>query len=96
MTKGLYVIFDKVANAVAGPVMTYAHDAVATRAFMDIAGNKDSSLYQHVEDYDLLCVGVLDEEKCVVSECDEPHTIVSGVALKEMRDGGQTKLALEA
>jgi hypothetical protein len=93
--KGLYAIHDKVAKAAAGPLMTFQHDAVATRSFMDIAGDQKSSLHAHLEDYDLVCVGEFDDEGLVVHGLDSPRVVVSGEAVKAMA-AHQHKLALEA
>lgn len=93
--KSLYVIRDNVAKAAAGPVMSFAHDAVATRSFMDIAGDEKSSLVAHLEDYDLVRVGKLDEESLVLYDC-VPDVVVSGAAVKAMRESQQGRLALEA
>lgn len=95
--KRLYVIRDNVAKAAAGPVMTFAHDAVATREFRDIALNQKSSLNAHMEDYDLLCIGEFEEESCEIGGYGQPTVVVSGAALKAMQErDAQPQLALEA
>lgn len=104
MKKGLYVIRDNVAGAAAGPVMTFAHDAVAVREFRDIALNEKSSLHAHLEDYDLVCVGEFDAEQCIVGHEQAaaggavPNRVVlSGAALKASRERqDEPQLGLES
>ena len=89
--KRLYVIRDNVAEAPAGPVMTFAHDAVAVREFRDIALNEKSSLHAHMEDYDLLCVGEFNVDECMVVG-HEPRVVLSGAALKASQEPAQLEL----
>lgn len=58
----LYVLFDRVARAVEGPIITFAHDGPAIRMFHDVLGSGQSSPGQHPADYDLLSVGDQDDQ----------------------------------
>lgn len=69
MIQRLYVIRDKVAGAAVGGVMGFPHDAVAVRSFSDIASDPQTTLARHIADHELICVGVLDTERCEVVQC---------------------------
>lgn len=66
MIRKLYVIRDTVAMAAVSQIMMFPHDAVAVRSFSDIASDPQTNLSRHVDDHELMCIGELDDELCVI------------------------------
>lgn len=97
--KRLYVLFDLVAKAIAGPVGMYGHDTAAIRAFSDACEDPQSPLAKHVEDYELRQIGVVNEETCEVFEEDGelvcPRVVITGAQWKAATAKGP-ELAREA
>lgn len=58
----LYVIFDLVAEAFLPPIMVNRSDAPLIRHFYDLLANPDSFFSRHPNDYDLRCIGRIDDE----------------------------------
>lgn len=76
MTRKLYAVYDRKAECLIGPVIAEAADAAAARTFIDAL--KDvNALGRHAEDYDLLCLGTLDE-KGRIEQTANLATILSG------------------
>lgn len=59
MKTGIYIIWDRVADARFGGVMLTSNDVAAVRAFCDVADDKDprNVIRQHPDDFDLRYVG---------------------------------------
>lgn len=80
--KRLYVVRDLVAEAVVGGVMTFPGDPAAVRSFQDAMRNPETVIAQHPADFDLLCVGVLEEGSGqVVGHPDGPTVVITGAAM---------------
>lgn len=78
----LYVVFDLVAAATAGPLLAFPNDAVARRAFQDtIAGN--TGLSDHPDDYELRRVGSFDRVSGVVTPSDH-EVVITGSVIAEL------------
>lgn len=56
----LTVVYDRVAEAVTGPVVSTASIGVAVRMFGDVARDERSAIHSHPADYDLVQIGHLD------------------------------------
>lgn len=83
----LYAVFDRKAQSY-GPVMSYPHDAVATRDFGTACADSNSMLSKYPEDFELRCIGTLDDgDFCPVTSC-EPHVVVTAAAVKAMNESG--------
>lgn len=82
--KKIIAIQDDLANDLAGPVILIRHDAEAIRYFGDVASHPESQVGRHVEDYQLVELGVLDDDL----------TIISGK--RTILTGAQWKAAIEA
>lgn len=65
----LYAVYDKKADAF-GPVMSYAHDAVAVRDFGQACLDANSSIHRYPADFQLECIGGYEDTK--VSATAEP------------------------
>lgn len=67
--KSLYVIFDTRAEAIIGEIVQTARvDAVAVRSFGDLLRDERSLLGQHPADFQLVCVGHMNDVGEIVPE----------------------------
>lgn len=62
MIKRLYVLRDTVTNDIKDLIMVQHNDAVAIRSLGDIYHAQGSALRNHINDYELVCLGELDFE----------------------------------
>lgn len=83
----LYAIFDKKATAY-GPVVSAAHDAVATRDFVAACGDPNSSLARFAEDFEFHRLASLDERTGRIAQEGLPAVIVTASAVKAMNAAG--------
>lgn len=77
MTRGLYVIRDKVANAFIGTVLAERHPGVACRTFSQLCADKTTVIHQYPKDFELCCVGWIHEDGQVVAN-NGVEVIMSG------------------
>lgn len=68
MPKGIYAIFDNVADAIIGGLHLHPHGAPAIRMFSDVALMPDSQIGRHPNDFDLLRLGQLNEDSTITPE----------------------------
>lgn len=61
MIQRLYVVYDKMTQCVAGPVITVRHQAEAIRAFTSLIMDKQTVPGNYPTDYVLMQVGTLDD-----------------------------------
>lgn len=73
----LCAIVDRLAESV-GPVMSYPAPAAAIRSFGDVASDPQTLLSKHVADFDLLCLGELDDRSGVVTPNNPPVVMLTG------------------
>lgn len=66
----IFAIYDHVADAIIGGLHLHRHQASAIRMFGDIATLPDSSIGLHPEDFDLLLLGVLNDDHTITA-CKE-------------------------
>lgn len=78
MTTKLYLIKDTLANTVFGGLIRVSNDEVARRNFYDALQAKDSPLNAHPADYNLLCVGTMDETTGIINPQDIPNIVATG------------------
>lgn len=93
--KNLYAIRDLVAVSL-GPIMVMYADAAAVRAFGDVAIDPLTSVGRHVGDFDLVCIGKVDDRGLVVVGDDMPRVVITGMQWKASQAPEEPKLALEA
>jgi hypothetical protein len=82
MTKGIYAIYDKSAQAIVGGLHLYVNDAAAIRFFGDVAVDPQTFVARHIEDHDLIKIGVLDEVNALVTDCLQYVEVITGTAWK--------------
>lgn len=55
-------IYDKLSEDLAGTLFVVRHPAAAIRIFGDAANDQQSGLYRHIEDYELIELGVIGDD----------------------------------
>lgn len=68
MPKKIIAIIDTVANDIAGPLHIMQHDAVAIRFFGDVASHPEGQIGKHIEDYQLVELGILDDDLSIIAD----------------------------
>lgn len=65
--KGIYAIYDNVAESLLGNGLLHlhAHDAPAIRMFGDVASMPQSPIALHPQDFDLIKIGVLNDDNTI-------------------------------
>lgn len=70
MPNKIFAIYDNVADSIIGGLHLHPHHAPAIRMFGDVATLPNSSIGLHPEDFDLLLLGVLNEDH-TITPCKE-------------------------
>lgn len=65
--QNLYIMRDKVANTTVGIIIRYNAHGPAIRSFFDALKLEGGPYAQHVEDYQLLHIGTIDEDTGIIS-----------------------------
>lgn len=86
MIKGIYVVYDRVAETVVGGILMFPHHAAAVRFFKDVAADQGTSVAKHIGDHDLLCLGHIDEVHALVTPLPGPETVLAGAVLIAVSD----------
>jgi hypothetical protein len=63
--KSIYAIYDNVAEQIIGGLHVFPHQAPAIRLYGDIAIMPESTIGKHPQDFDLICIGVLNEDTTI-------------------------------
>lgn len=76
----IYSILDVKSNCY-GPLISFANDATAIRAFQEmiISGDRDSMLALYPTDYILCCIGFYDNEFGTIESTPAPMHIMTGL-----------------
>lgn len=76
--RSMYMVYDVKSRSTVGGIILESRDAPAIRAFHDALQPKNNTvLSEHPEDFQLLCVGVVDEQGQVIA-AQEPAVIANG------------------
>lgn len=67
MHKQIFAVYDNVAEAILGGLHLFPHKAPAIRMYSDIATMQDSQVARHPNDFDLLLLGVIDEDGTIIA-----------------------------
>lgn len=78
-TTELYQIYDKIAEAVVGPIMSANRAAPIIRSFYELLADERRELNKHAADYDLLHIATQDEETGEILAF-RPETTATGAA----------------
>lgn len=84
-TRNLYVIYDTLSGTTVGPIMAERHDTAAIRTFEDLLGNRDTSVGQHPDDYELRRVGTQDLDTADITAA-RTITIATGRQWRENQE----------
>lgn len=93
MPKKIIAIIDTVANDIAGPLHIMQHDAVAIRFFGDVASHPESQIGKHIDDYQLVQLGILDDDMSIITD---KRIILTGTTWAAAQNPNQTNLELGA
>lgn len=66
MSKKIIAIIDTLAGENIGPLLMFRADAPAIRFFSDAANDQQTPISKHVEDYELVELGVLNDKNEIV------------------------------
>jgi hypothetical protein len=72
----IIAIIDTITEDITGPLFLFRHEAPAIRQFGDIAATPNTALHAHIEDYNLVQLGVLDDETLEITPMR--YTIITG------------------
>lgn len=98
--KNIYAIRDNVAKTITVGLHLFPADAAAVRFFGDIASDPNTNIARHVGDYDLVRLGSLDDEDCILipDSSDDAIVVITGSGWKAAQapaeaSNGQLSLA---
>lgn len=89
---GIYAIYDKRAQAIVGGLVIFRAVAAAIRYYGDVASMPDTQLAKHLEDFDLIELGVLTENSTIVA-APTNSTVISGETYKAQLDAQKEREA---
>jgi hypothetical protein len=89
----MYAIRDKVAESIGQQVWLFKADAAAIRFFHDVLSDAKSYPAQHPDDYELLSLGILEDDGTFMGA---PMVIFSGTQWKQAKDAAEAAKLDEA
>jgi hypothetical protein len=89
----LYAIRDKVAESIGQQVWLFKADAAAIRFFHDVLSDAKSYPANHPDDYELLSLGILEDDGSFMGE---PMVIFTGTQWKQAKDAAEAAKLEEA
>lgn len=85
ITKYVYVIRDRIAGCIASPLFLEWRDGSAVRQFMDLMSRGQGPIREHPADYDLVCLGSVQEDSGAIEAC-APRVVANGEDLVRRED----------
>lgn len=82
--RGMYIIYDLVAEAFVGMIILERHPGPACRTFVQLLGDKGTLPGQHPKDYDLVRVGYIEDSGVVIAT--DPQTVMTGAAWLSLQE----------
>lgn len=89
----MYAIRDKVAESIGQQVWLFKADAAAIRFFHDVLSDAKSYPAQHPDDYELLSLGILEDDGTFMGA---PMVIFSGTQWKQAKEAAEAAKLDEA
>lgn len=83
MQKRLYTVFDTVAGTIVGEILQAINDPPAIRAFHDALKTPNSLIGQHPADFQLLNVGIIDDDGAIYIQDNGRTVVATGAAWLE-------------
>lgn len=83
MQKRLYTVYDMVAGTIVGDILQALNDAPAIRAFHDALKTPNSLIGQHPADFQLLNVGIIDDDGAIYIQDNGKTVVATGAAWLE-------------
>lgn len=88
-TTRLYQMYDLLAEAGAGPILSEKRDGPAIRAFNSVLENKNTLPGQYPDHFELRFLGEQDDQTSFINALIVPQTIATGRAWKASKDEPQ-------
>ena len=81
----IYAIYDNKAQEIAGQIKlhVFKHQAAALRFFGDVASDRQNLVGQHIDDFDLHCLGHISLDNNIVPTQPEDRLIITGKLWRE-------------
>jgi hypothetical protein len=89
----VYAIRDKVAESIGQQVWLFKADAAAIRFFHDVMSDAKSYPAQHPDDFDLMSLGLLDDDGSFMGT---PQVIFTGTQWKQAKEAAEAAKLDEA
>lgn len=89
--RGMYLIYDIVAESFIGTVILEKHPAPACRLFAQLLGDKNTQLFAHPKDYNLIHVGYIADSGAITPIVIQ--TVMTGESWVSLNEKSQTELA---
>lgn len=83
MPKQIYAIYDNVSEMIIGGLQLHSHAAPAIRTFGDIAVMQNSQIALHPNDFDLVLLGVLNDDTTITPAKEVVLTGANWVAAQQ-------------
>lgn len=90
--KKIYAFLDNVSNDIAGPLQIHHHPAAAVRLFGDVARMENSELGKHIHDFDLVCLGEINDAWSITGRYEIIMTGTAWANAQMPKDNNQTAL----
>jgi len=79
MSRSLYAVYDTKSEGIVGGLIMERLDAPAIRAFHDALNPKSNSILSaHPTDFNLICLGSLEESGQIYPNIDGPNIVATG------------------
>lgn len=91
-SRNFYQIYDLVAESLIGPPLVEKNKGPAIRAFTDILADKNTTLGQHPDDYELRFIAIQDESTGALQPVTPPQTIATGAEWAERKRQEQQQI----
>lgn len=90
MPRILIAIEDRVAHDIVGPIQIFPHAAPALRMFGDVAADNRTQIATHVEDHDLVQLGILNDDLTVTAQRE---ILITGAQWKALNQAAAARAA---
>lgn len=91
-SRNFYQVYDLVGESIVGPPFIEKNKGPAIRGFTDILNDKNSTLGQHPDDYELRFIGIQNEATGEIQPISPPQTIATGAEWAERKRQEQQQI----
>lgn len=82
----LYCLYDAVSQQIVGGIKLGTIPGPMIREFHDVLSNREGPFYSHAQDYQLVCLGRVEEEVTPLIEDTFFEVVATGAAWKEAQN----------